>query len=79
MRRSFRFFFGSPARFTATALTFATLALIHYFAPGVLWSVANGVIEELSPLLSMLLYYGLVFFFIFLGFRIMLKPWLGKK
>lgn len=74
MRRYIIFFLGSPRRATITLSFLAILGAIHYFTPGILSTVANGVVGELSPLLNTLLYYGLAFFFIFLGFRIMFKP-----
>jgi len=74
MRRWIRFFLGSPRRTLITLSFLATFGVIYHFAPGTLSTIANGVVVELSPLLSILFYYGLVFFFIFLGFRFIFKP-----
>ncbi|MBT4894904.1 hypothetical protein HON59_02485 [bacterium] len=79
MRRWIRFFLGSPRRAVVKLSFLAILGVIHYFAPGTLSTIANGVVGELSPLLSMLFYYGLVFFFIFLGFRTMFRPFKKGK
>lgn len=79
MGRWIRFFLGSPRRALATMSSLAILGVINYFKPGTLSVVANGVVGELSPLLNMLFYYGLIFFFILLGFRIMFKPFIKVK
>jgi len=79
MKRWIKFFFGTPNRFITTALAVTALGVIQYFAPGTLFSVAVSIVEELGPLLNFALYYGLVFFFLFLGFHIILKPLFGKK
>ena len=77
--RWFGFFFGTPRRFLVTALAVTTLALIHHFSPGTITNVVHGLVGELSPLLNMLFYYGLVFFFLMLGYKLLLKPFFGKK
>ncbi len=79
MRNWLYFFFGTPRRFVATASVFAVLGLIHYFAPGTLWAVSCGVIRELGPFLNTVLYFGLLFFLLFLGFRVMLNPFLKSR
>jgi len=78
MRRWIRFFLGNPRRASVTLISLMLLGAIHYFAPGTLSVIANGVVRELSPLLNTIFYYGVVFFFIFLGFRLMFKPFLKK-
>ena len=79
MRRWTGFFLGSPRRAVITLSFLAILGAIHHFAPGTLSTIANGVVGELSPLLSMLFYYGLVFFFIFLGLRTMFRPFCRER
>lgn len=73
-----RFFFGTPRRFVLTVLAITTLALIRHFAPGTITQVVRGLVGELEPLLTMLFYYGLVFFLLRLGFKLILKPLIRK-
>ena len=75
MRRWFRFFLGSPTRATTSFLALVTLGLTHYFFPGFISGIAIGVAIELEPFI----YLAITIFFVFLGFKFILKPWTGNK
>ncbi|MBI4120992.1 MAG: hypothetical protein HY457_01930 [Parcubacteria group bacterium] len=79
MQRFLRFFLGTPRRIAITITAFVALGAIHYFAPGVLTSVAVGTVDELRPLLHMILVYGIAFAILIWAFRVLLRPLTGKR
>ncbi|MBI4118533.1 MAG: hypothetical protein HY455_03300 [Parcubacteria group bacterium] len=79
MQRWFRFFFGSRVRAGTTTLALIVLGAIHYFAPGTLTQIAVGTVDELGPLLNMVLVYGIAFALLIWAFRLLLRPFTGKR
>jgi len=79
MRRWLRFFLGSPRRALVTFTVVIILGAIQHFAPGAIQNVATNLVAELSPLLKMVFTWGLAFFLLYLGFKVMLKPFFPKR
>jgi len=74
MQKWAKFFLGTPTRLVTTFVTIIVIGLIHWVFPGAISALLKGVIEEVKPLIN----YGIVLLFMFLAFRIMFGPFLGK-
>lgn len=75
-----QFLFGTPRRTGNTAVAVLGLATINWIFPRLFDKLISGFVQLVLAALNPFIGWAILFFFLFMGYRIILSPFLpGKK
>lgn len=74
-----RFLFGSPRRTGNTVVAVLGLALLNWMFPRLIEKLIGGLIQAVATALNPFVGFAVLFFVLYMGYRVILSPFLPGK